>query len=848
MELRQLCFSKMLRAVYKLPQRFSRVNHVQQVKPLLHAVQQPSSQEERSGSAVAGSAYCKERENSSFIRLTLSVSAFVCAIEQAMMNAPVANGTPTQSPLDSSHLTDLSTSCPDDVPDSEEYGELDDFLASSEPPVETVQTRAPTGQSRHSRPPDLKVFKTQRGNELIVFRGFDYVKHRENNGEKVVVWRCRSGKDCGGQLRTDRNARVVFQSLPHNHDPVPFVEYIHEAMTAAREMAVKTKLSPHAIYQEVTKGMSPDAVKKIPEKRLLVAMITRIRRLRGMEPKVPVRKRRRDIPKPVVHVFAHAPSRRRLPSPEVTEKEPVELNSSLKLLKTQRSQDMLWCANYEYLKRYENTERGTIDWRCRSRTFCQGKVQTNLACTRVYRLVEHCHPPFCNLPTVHETLDRMRKMGAETTLSPRQIYKACTADRPYSVIEQLPPLKSIREMIYRQRVAHCISRKHPSSLAAINFPPNIFSPWEKQPPIVYDSGFKDGRRMFVFYTNISLKLLEEIPTWLMCEAYKVMPRLFNQLFTIHVAINQTIVPCVYALLSHNGVEDFYELLTVLKNAESSLSPENVITDFQVNAQVAIKRAFPQVELYTCLSHMDEWLWKKIGDFGMREMYCKCKTTKHLAKQLLALAFVPQKEVISVFHQLNSNIQSDDMKRLYSAFQRTFISAPAGVRRSSDGHMISLTAAAKPMFSLTMWNCHDMVSAGYLRVVNSFESWHTSLYLSLVPGSRNVYHIINKISGELCQIDTYLPRLEQLERGSPLWWTTTVIRFDDQLNNVLPTFKPDTKTPEERRAMVERFVKNVCCCIFLPTRQIAKRRTDYVSPKPGVNSACGIFKTAISKYP
>ncbi|KHJ49040.1 hypothetical protein D918_00158 [Trichuris suis] len=721
-----------------------------------------------------------------------------------MMNAPVANGTPTQSPLDSSHL--------------------------------------------HSRPPDLKVFKTQRGNELIVFRGFDYVKHRENNGEKVVVWRCRSGKDCGGQLRTDRNARVVFQSLPHNHDPVPFVEYIHEAMTAAREMAVKTKLSPHAIYQEVTKGMSPDAVKKIPEKRLLVAMITRIRRLRGMEPKVPVRKRRRDIPKPVVHVFAHAPSRRRLPSPEVTEKEPVELNSSLKLLKTQRSQDMLWCANYEYLKRYENTERGTIDWRCRSRTFCQGKVQTNLACTRVYRLVEHCHPPFCNLPTVHETLDRMRKMGAETTLSPRQIYKACTADRPYSVIEQLPPLKSIREMIYRQRVAHCISRKHPSSLAAINFPPNIFSPWEKQPPIVYDSGFKDGRRMFVFYTNISLKLLEEIPTWLMCEAYKVMPRLFNQLFTIHVAINQTIVPCVYALLSHNGVEDFYELLTVLKNAESSLSPENVITDFQVNAQVAIKRAFPQVELYTCLSHMDEWLWKKIGDFGMREMYCKCKTTKHLAKQLLALAFVPQKEVISVFHQLNSNIQSDDMKRLYSAFQRTFISAPAGVRRSSDGHMISLTAAAKPMFSLTMWNCHDMVSAGYLRVVNSFESWHTSLYLSLVPGSRNVYHIINKISGELCQIDTYLPRLEQLERGSPLWWTTTVIRFDDQLNNVLPTFKPDTKTPEERRAMVERFVKNVCCCIFLPTRQIAKRRTDYVSPKPGVNSACGIFKTAISKYP
>ena len=73
-------------------------------------------------------------------------------------------------------------------------------------------------------------------------------------------------------------------------------------------------------------------------------------------------------------------------------------------------------------------------------------------------------------------------------------------------------------------------------------------PREFQHFVVFDSGKEDHERIFTFADSQLLKQLETAEFWLADGTFKVTPKVFYQLYTIHIQLADSAPACLYALL------------------------------------------------------------------------------------------------------------------------------------------------------------------------------------------------------------------------------------------------------------------------------------------------------------
>jgi hypothetical protein len=105
-------------------------------------------------------------------------------------------------------------------------------------------------------------------------------------------------------------------------------------------------------------------------------------------------------------------------------------------------------------------------------------------------------------------------------------------------------------------------------------------------------------------------LLAQCWHWFSDGTFKVVPLLFDQLYTIHCVKYNNVIPSVFILMP-NWRENTYErVFEAIKNLEPSLNPDSIMTDFEKATINAFTSPFPSNQR-RCFFHSSQCIWCKI---------------------------------------------------------------------------------------------------------------------------------------------------------------------------------------------------------------------------------------------
>ena len=116
-----------------------------------------------------------------------------------------------------------------------------------------------------------------------------------------------------------------------------------------------------------------------------------------------------------------------------------------------------------------------------------------------------------------------------------------------------------------------------------------------------------------------------------------------------------IVPFVYVMLADKGADTYYRVINIIRDAFAVLGcvfdPEIIISDFESGFIEAVRKQFPRTNHKGCHFHYSQALWRKVQELGLVTSYRDNEEIASLVKSCIALAFVPELEVISELNRI-----------------------------------------------------------------------------------------------------------------------------------------------------------------------------------------------------
>ena len=223
--------------------------------------------------------------------------------------------------------------------------------------------------------------------------------------------------------------------------------------------------------------------------------------------------------------------------------------------------------------------------------------------------------------------------------------------------------------------------------------------------------------IIIFATDQTLHRLTA-STIYMDGTFKACPKLFYQLFSIHIFIEGVQFPALYALLPGKS-RDVYSrffmlLLTKLQDLQLVLQPTRILTDFELAQVQSVQLAFPTSHIAGCYYHYQQCIWRWVSMKG------------HTA----ALAFVPPEHVRLAWGCLQ-------MK-----FGPLCTNCPPALDFSN--YMYFKQTWMTGSFPISMWNHHTTTEE---RTNNHLEGWHYRFNTLAGKPHPNIYQLIHLLQRE-----------------------------------------------------------------------------------------------------
>jgi hypothetical protein len=151
-------------------------------------------------------------------------------------------------------------------------------------------------------------------------------------------------------------------------------------------------------------------------------------------------------------------------------------------------------------------------------------------------------------------------------------------------------------------------------------------PWFNERWLLYSSP-EPRPLLHIFSSEQDIQLLGECHTWIMDGTFKVAPKGFVQLYTIHGfgRFENEAVPCASVLMAGKG-QDLYETVfqvirtRIFQRIGNYGMLRRVLVDFEIAAHNAIRQIFPGVVVTGCLFHFGQTLIKKMHAEGLKTKY------------------------------------------------------------------------------------------------------------------------------------------------------------------------------------------------------------------------------------
>ena len=291
---------------------------------------------------------------------------------------------------------------------------------------------------------------------------------------------------------------------------------------------------------------------------------------------------------------------------------------------------------------------GRIFWRCgRSRT-CRGTV-TTLEDDVISQRNKHNHPPDEAEQEAAKIVAKMRK-AAETTVHPipaiyqEELQQIATHPRRDEIAAAMPPLEQIKSSLY----AHRRMRLPPLPSSRANI--CLEGEWTKTASgddfLIADDG--DDDKVLIFATDDNIRQLCRADTVYGDGTFQTCPRLFYEIFTLHIFCHGKQHPVLYALLPNKRRDTYQRMLTLVKQKATSLGtvldPPAFLADFELAIKQAVQLAFPTAEYQGCYFHFCQSLMRRVQRLGLQVQYQDDSELRSFIKKVAALAFVPPRFV------------------------------------------------------------------------------------------------------------------------------------------------------------------------------------------------------------
>lgn len=412
----------------------------------------------------------------------------------------------------------------------------------------------------------------------------------------------------------------------------------------------------------------------------------------------------------------------------------------MEVLKSQKGKDILCFGGFMYRKNSSSKSRQC--WRC-VQSDCHGSASTALnyeAVQDVKTCAPHNHCPDPRHQGITRVMNTLSAEASTSHAAPRRIISGAVDDVDDDVLAVLPTRKALNARIQRKRrrIEGGVPPE-PVSAEDLVLPENYQRTSNGARFLLYDGNQGHGR-VILFASDAMLMQLQHART-IMCDGtFKVSPRMFFQLYTVHAVRDNCVFPCVYALLPGKN-RDIYDIVwNEIKQACPQLAPLVVITDLESAAIASASAAFPGASAQACFFHLSQAVWRKVQNLGLTNLYINDPEARTYCKLLCALAFIPPNDVTHSFEELEDRLEAmpfaNELQPLYSYFEDTYIGRP----RRRQGRR-------PPNFAIDLWNVRSRTVDGVPRTTNKLEGWHRAIQLNFDSNHPSIWRFIDGLRRE-----------------------------------------------------------------------------------------------------
>jgi hypothetical protein len=97
----------------------------------------------------------------------------------------------------------------------------------------------------------------------------------------------------------------------------------------------------------------------------------------------------------------------------------------------------------------------------------------------------------------------------------------------------------------------------------------------------------------------------------------VSPDIFYQLFTVHVLIEESVIPCIYALLPNKNRDTYSRFWAAIKSeSEEEFEPLSILSDFELASVQAVREHFPGAQVVGYFFHLCQSLFKHVKSLSL----------------------------------------------------------------------------------------------------------------------------------------------------------------------------------------------------------------------------------------
>ena len=427
---------------------------------------------------------------------------------------------------------------------------------------------------------------------------------------------------------------------------------------------------------------------------------------------------------------------------------------------------------------------GKIYWRCtkKPRGSCNARAHTKGEGyeLRVIHQTDHTHEPDEEaVATATIKADLCTRAASQPTKQLKELYRdyihsdaAPTEDDDFLV----PQLASCRSQMYRAR------RQNMPQLPTTRAEITLEDSWTKTTAGDNFLPHKDDDQL-IFGTDENLRLLSAADTVYMDGTFAVTPRLFYQLYTLHICFRGFFLPLIYALLPNKTGDTYYDMIQTLKRKMAQLdlafNPTTVMIEFETGMIPKLHLHFPTTSIKGCNFHFTQAIWRQAQHLGLTRAYHDSKYIRKIVRSLMALPFVPRNWIRHQFTAISLHEEADQpaVQELLNYFRSTWL----------DGN-----------FPIQMWNTYGQDT----RTNNHVEGWHNSFRQSVGKCHPNIFEFITKLEE---QAATDLTRRNALLGAAPPTTKKKYREREASIKTLKEEFADGTRTLSEYFSAVRRHV-------------------------------------------